>query len=129
MCMAFLHRSTIFTYKHLFTSICYRWFHGKIDRSKTEELLKDGKNGTYLIRECYFPGYFTLSLCYAGIIEHYRIIHRDDMFTIDEESHFSNLSTLVEVWAEYIIIVSLKRTISFTSHILESSRIVIHNTC
>lgn len=75
-----------------------RWFHGKIDRQKSEKLLQSGKDGTFLLRESvHFPGDYTLSVIFSGKVEHYRIIYSKNKLTIDEEASFDNLVQLVEV--------------------------------
>ncbi|KAL3866738.1 hypothetical protein ACJMK2_044018 [Sinanodonta woodiana] len=74
-----------------------QWFHGKIERQKSEELLRPRQDGLFLIRESVnFPGDYTLSVCYENRVEHYRIFYRNDKFTIDEEGYFDNLIQLVE---------------------------------
>ncbi|KAK3602356.1 hypothetical protein CHS0354_013350 [Potamilus streckersoni] len=73
------------------------WFHGKIERPKSEELLHPRQNGLFLIRESVnFPGDYTLSVCFENKVEHYRIYYRNNQFTIDEEGYFDNLVKLVE---------------------------------
>ncbi|XP_048732649.1 tyrosine-protein kinase CSK-like isoform X1 [Ostrea edulis] len=76
------------------------WFHGKIERKRSEELLnprEDGHDGLFLIRESVnYPGDFTLSVCHQRKVEHYRIIYHKNQMTIDEESYFDNLNQLVE---------------------------------
>jgi c-src tyrosine kinase len=84
-------------------TFCYcRWFHGKIERKKSEELLnprEDGHDGLFLIRESVnYPGDFTLSVCHQKKVEHYRIIYHRNQMTIDEETYFDNLNQLVEVF-------------------------------
>lgn len=75
-----------------------RWFHGKIDRDKAVALLDSLVDGLFLVRESiHYPGDYTLSVCKRNIVEHYRIIYRNNKLTIDEESHFNNLPELVEV--------------------------------
>lgn len=77
----------------------FRWFHGKISRDKAEELLDPRVDGLFLVRESiHYPGDYTLSVCKQNIVEHYRIIFKDNKLTIDEESYFNNLNELVEVF-------------------------------
>ena len=76
----------------------FRWFHGKIDRTKSDELLNPRKDGLFLVRESKnFPGDYTLSVCCGSKVEHYRIIYSNNKLTIDEEGYFDNLTELVEV--------------------------------
>lgn len=75
-----------------------RWFHGKIKREDSEELLRPREDGLFLVRESVnYPGDFTLSVCHKQKVEHYRIIYKHNKMTIDEESYFENLAQLVEV--------------------------------
>ena len=74
------------------------WFHGKISRDNAEKLLTPRKDGLFLVRESTnFPGDYTLSVCFEGRVEHYRILFQNDRMTIDEEEFFDNLSQLVNV--------------------------------
>jgi c-src tyrosine kinase len=75
------------------------WFHGKLTRDDVEKLLIPPKNGLFLVRESVaYKGDYTLSVCYDGKIEHYRV-RRDDRnwVTVDDEEYFENLVALVEV--------------------------------
>lgn len=84
-------------YFNLYFCAC-RWFHGKINRDKADQLLQPRKDGLFLVRESVnFPGDYTLSVCCANRVEHYRIIYKQNKLTIDEESFFDNLPQLVEV--------------------------------
>lgn len=77
----------------------FRWFHGKIDRGKADDLLQPRQDGLFLVRESVnFPGDYTLSVCCTSKVEHYRIIYKHNKLTIDEESFFDNLPQLVEVY-------------------------------
>ena len=76
----------------------FRWFHGKIDRVKADELLNPRTDGLFLVRESKnYPGDYTLSVCCGNKVEHYRIIYNRNKLTIDEEGYFDNLTDLVEV--------------------------------
>jgi c-src tyrosine kinase len=75
------------------------WFHGNISREEAERLLrKDGrKNGTYLVRESQnYKGDYTLCVHYDTKIEHYRVIRKNNLVTVDDEEFFENLFKLVE---------------------------------
>lgn len=73
------------------------WFHGKIKREDSEDLLRPREDGLFLVRESVnYPGDFTLSVCHKQKVEHYRIIYKNNKMTIDEESYFENLAQLVE---------------------------------
>ncbi|XP_071844253.1 tyrosine-protein kinase CSK-like [Apostichopus japonicus] len=73
------------------------WFHGKITRDKSEEMMKSKPSGTFLVREStHFPGDYTLSVSYSGSIEHYRILYSKNLLSVDEETYFENLVKLVE---------------------------------
>uniref|UniRef100_H2YJW3 Tyrosine-protein kinase n=2 Tax=Ciona savignyi TaxID=51511 RepID=H2YJW3_CIOSA len=73
------------------------WFHGKISRSAAEDLLTPRKDGLFLVRESTnYPGDYTMCVSYAGDVEHYRVIFKDNKVTIDEEEYFENLTKLVE---------------------------------
>lgn len=74
------------------------WFHGKITREESEQMLTPMQNGLFLVREStHYPGDYTLSICSNVAIEHYRIqkcaIRKQ--VTIDEESYFDNLAELI----------------------------------
>ena len=74
------------------------WFHGKITRDEAERLLKpsESKDGLFLVRESTnFPGDYTLCVCFQSKVEHYRVIVRDNLLTIDEEEHFETLGHLI----------------------------------
>nr|XP_009861279.1 tyrosine-protein kinase CSK [Ciona intestinalis] len=73
------------------------WFHGKITRSDAEDLLTPRKDGLFLVRESTnYPGDYTMCVSFAGEVEHYRVIFKDNKVTIDEEEYFENLTKLVE---------------------------------
>uniref|UniRef100_H2YJW2 Tyrosine-protein kinase n=1 Tax=Ciona savignyi TaxID=51511 RepID=H2YJW2_CIOSA len=77
--------------------IVKNWFHGKISRSAAEDLLTPRKDGLFLVRESTnYPGDYTMCVSYAGDVEHYRVIFKDNKVTIDEEEYFENLTKLVE---------------------------------
>ncbi|CAI5437641.1 unnamed protein product [Caenorhabditis angaria] len=73
------------------------WYHSMITREKTEKLLNNKPDGTFLVRESTnFPGDFTLSMSYRGKVEHYRIYQTSGgQLTCDNEEYFSNLTQLV----------------------------------
>lgn len=82
----------------------FRWFHGKIDRTKADELLNPRTDGLFLVRESKnFPGDYTLSVCCGNKVEHYRIIYSSNKLTIDEEGYFDNLTELVEVLGKFSV--------------------------
>ncbi|KXJ27222.1 Tyrosine-protein kinase CSK [Exaiptasia diaphana] len=73
------------------------WFHGRIDREKAEELLHPRKDGLFLVRESRnFQGDYTLSVCFEGRVDHYRVLFSNNKLTVDEEEYFENLTKLVE---------------------------------
>lgn len=73
------------------------WFHGKISREEAERLLTPREDGLFLVRESTnYPGDYTLCVCSAGRVEHYRVISADKRLTIDEEVFFDCLNRLVE---------------------------------
>lgn len=75
-----------------------RWFHGKIGRDKAEHLLTPPFDGMFLVRESTnFPGDYTLCVSFSSRVEHYHIIYRNNLLTIDEEEMFETLAQLVEV--------------------------------
>lgn len=77
------------------------WFHGKISRDQAENLLVPAETGLFLVRESTnYPGDYTLCVCAAGKVEHYRIINCPPRLTIDEESYFENLIKLVEHYSQ-----------------------------
>ena len=80
------------------------WFHGKISRDEAERLLSpsdSGSDGLFLVRESTnFPGDYTLCVCFQNKVEHYRVIVRNNMLTIDEEESFETLGQLVDHYKE-----------------------------
>ncbi|KAK3701790.1 hypothetical protein QZH41_009800 [Actinostola sp. cb2023] len=73
------------------------WFHGRIDREKAEELLRPRSDGLFLVRESRnFQGDYTLSVCFEGKVDHYRVIYSNNKLTVDEDEYFENLTKLVE---------------------------------
>ena len=77
-----------------------KYFHGKITRDEAERLLKptESKDGLFLVRESTnFPGDYTLCVCFQSKVEHYRVIVRDNLLTIDEEEHFETLGHLIGI--------------------------------
>ena len=79
------------------------WFHGKISRDEAERLLRpsDSPDGLFLVRESTnFPGDYTLCVCFQNKVEHYRVIVRNNMLTIDEEESFETLGQLIDHYKE-----------------------------
>jgi len=79
------------------------WFHGKISRDEAERLLRpsDSSDGLFLVRESTnFPGDYTLCVCFQNKVEHYRVIVRNNMLTIDEEESFETLGQLIDHYKE-----------------------------
>jgi len=84
-------------------NLSWPWFHGKITRDEAERLLKpsDSTDGLFLVRESTnFPGDYTLCVCFQNKVEHYRVIVRDNLLTIDEEEHFETLGHLIDHYKE-----------------------------
>uniref|UniRef100_A0AC34Q2G8 Tyrosine-protein kinase n=1 Tax=Panagrolaimus sp. JU765 TaxID=591449 RepID=A0AC34Q2G8_9BILA len=72
------------------------FFHGNISREKTEKLLKNRSDGTFLIRNSTnYPGDFTLCIACNGKVEHYRIYLINGQLSCDKEEMFDNLTQLV----------------------------------
>uniref|UniRef100_A0ABM5FTG7 Ras GTPase-activating protein 1 isoform X3 n=1 Tax=Pogona vitticeps TaxID=103695 RepID=A0ABM5FTG7_9SAUR len=79
------------------TMKCFRWYHGKLDRTIAEERLRQaGKPGSYLIRESdRRPGSFVLSfLSKTSVVNHFRIIAMCGDYYIGGR-RFSSLSDLI----------------------------------
>ncbi|XP_078594963.1 uncharacterized protein LOC144872547 isoform X3 [Branchiostoma floridae x Branchiostoma japonicum] len=75
------------------------WFHGKITREQSEALLNiyPPKDGMFLVRESTnYTGDYTLCVSFNSKVEYYRVISKNNRFTIDEEIDFDNLKKLVE---------------------------------
>lgn len=51
------------------------WFHGQLTRDEAQERIYSSgvQDGKYLVRERTDPGSFALSVCYNGIVYHYKI--------------------------------------------------------
>lgn len=90
------------------------WFHGKISREQAEYLLKDTTEGSYLVREStHFPGDYTLCVKSDVKIENYRIKRVSSphpMYTIDDETKFSNLIKLIAYYTKTKELACLLRT-------------------
>lgn len=83
---------------YLLNFLFFSWFHGKITREKSEEMMKPKSGGTFLVREStHFPGDYTLSVQHDHATEHYRILYAKNLLTVDEETYFENLIQLVDV--------------------------------
>ena len=67
-------------------------------REDAEKMLSPPEDGLFLVRESvHYPGDYTLCICMNNVVEHYRIISKQQKLTIDEETDFDNLFQLVEV--------------------------------
>ena len=91
------------------------WFHGKILREEAELLLRpdQAQDGLFLVRESTnFPGDYTLCVVFQNKVEHYRVIAKNNSLTIDEEEFFENLTKLVEVRFNFILIKMLSYLIN-----------------
>ncbi|XP_035677310.1 uncharacterized protein LOC118416326 [Branchiostoma floridae] len=68
-----------------------------ITREQSEALLNPPEDGMFLVRESTnYPGDYTLCVSFAGKVEYYRVISKNNRFTIDEEIDFDNLKELVK---------------------------------
>jgi growth factor receptor-binding protein 2 len=53
----------------------HSWYHGKIARSKAEEILIGEKDGVYLVRESEStPGDFSLSVKFQQSVQHFKVL-------------------------------------------------------
>lgn len=67
-------------------------------REEAELIMNSREDGLFLVRESTnYRGDYTLCVCFGGKVEHYRILHRNNRLTIDEELFFDNMVRLVEV--------------------------------
>ncbi|XP_065844613.1 crk-like protein [Oscarella lobularis] len=89
----------------------FQWYHGRIDRARTESILQGKRPGLYLVREstsC--PGDFVLSVSESGKVSHYIINRRGGIYIIGDQTfhsipevidfytkHFLDTTTLVEI--------------------------------
>ena len=73
------------------------WFHGNITRAEAELCLKNGVNGSFLVRES--ESTYSISLCCDGRVFHYVIIQSgsspSSKFYVTPESKFETLAQLV----------------------------------
>lgn len=100
----------------------------KISRERAEQLLSPPFDGMFLVRESTnFPGDYTLCVSFAGKVEHYHIIYRNNLLTIDEEEMFDTLAKLVEVIL-YRYYHGHFRFLVGDSIYLKSSLVVLHST-
>ncbi|XP_074650035.1 tyrosine-protein kinase CSK-like isoform X2 [Tubulanus polymorphus] len=77
------------------------WFHGKITREKTEEILNPRIDGLFLIRESVnYKGDYTLCVCCEGKVEHYRVEKINNQLSIDQDVYFNNLEELVKHYTD-----------------------------
>ncbi|XP_061173254.1 tyrosine-protein kinase CSK-like isoform X2 [Saccostrea echinata] len=75
------------------------WYHGKISREEAEALLNNFREeGDFLIRDSvHFHGDYTLSIYFEGLVDHYRIIAKNNKLEVDGgDCLFDNLIQLVE---------------------------------
>ena len=78
--------------------LCCRWYHGNISRDDVEKLMNPPEDGLFLVREsANYPGDYTLCVAFEGKVEHYHISIKDNRLTVDEETYFGNMITLVDV--------------------------------
>ena len=88
----------------------YLWYHGKISRKYSEELLKNTPDGYFLVRESTTqPDSYALSLKHRGEVKH-RIIHfRDDCCTYEIQGtrkRFTKITDLVLYYQQNYISIS-----------------------
>jgi hypothetical protein len=81
------------------------WFHGKISRQETEELLHPRTDGLFLVRESTSStGDYALSVCFDKEVVHYLIEYKSGVLSFTNIvgffpncSSYDNLLELVEV--------------------------------
>ncbi|XP_063687022.1 tyrosine-protein kinase HCK-like isoform X2 [Bolinopsis microptera] len=74
----------------------YPWYHKQITRSTAEWLLRNGINGSFLVRESESTaGQYSLSVRHEGKKYHYRIQSRGGRFWINEDTQFKDLAELI----------------------------------
>ncbi|XP_065912288.1 uncharacterized protein [Dysidea avara] len=72
-------------------------FHGKLTREEAEKRLDVTRDGTFLIRESEnLPGCYALSVSFEGKVQHYRVMVKDNLVSVDGEQYFENLEKFVE---------------------------------
>ena len=79
----------------------YSWFHGYIERTEAEKLLRGTRDGTFLVREK--PEEYSLSLFNEGHVTHYHIHGnktKSEFFLTDEEK-FQSMPELVRHYSLY----------------------------
>ncbi|NWI18627.1 MATK kinase, partial [Crypturellus soui] len=73
------------------------WFHGKISGVQAVQELQPPEDGLFLVRESIrHPGDYVLCVSFAKEVIHYRVIHEENMLSIDNEQRFCNLIDMIE---------------------------------
>lgn len=82
------------------TSPVPSWFHGKISGVEAVQELQPAEDGLFLVRESIrHPGDYVLCVSFGKEVMHYRVVHEENMLSIDSQQHFYNLIDMIEVRA------------------------------
>lgn len=82
------------------TSPVPSWFHGKISGVEAVQELQPAEDGLFLVRESIrHPGDYVLCVSFGKEVMHYRVVHEENMLSIDSQQRFYNLIDMIEVRA------------------------------
>ncbi|KAI6072178.1 Megakaryocyte-associated tyrosine-protein kinase isoform X1 [Aix galericulata] len=73
------------------------WFHGKISGVEAVQELQPAEDGLFLVRESIrHPGDYVLCVSFGKEVMHYRVVHEENMLSIDSQQRFYNLIDMIE---------------------------------
>merc|ERR1712080_739348 len=76
------------------------WYHGWCRKAEVEQLLRQGPEGIFLVKNSTeFPGDLTLCVYQGGTVEYYRVRRCEvgrNRVTLDNETFFADVESLVE---------------------------------
>ncbi|XP_065192958.1 crk-like protein isoform X2 [Sycon ciliatum] len=85
----------------------YPWYHGKLDRQRAEDVLRNKRTGTYLVRDSStIPGDYVLSVrenaSLGALYSHYIINHRGNLYIIGDQT-FMSLPEVIEFYHDHYL--------------------------
>ena len=85
----------------------FAWYHGKVDRSRAEDLLRNKHTGTYLVRDSTsIPGDFVLSVrentMQGALCSHYIINVRKGLYKIGDQT-FHSLPEVIDFYRNHYL--------------------------
>ena len=87
---------SVYLLKQVHSILAEKWFHGNLSPQQSEDLLREEKGGSFLLRFSSLPGFFTLSvLGKKSLINHHRIENTKDGYLFAGEK-YSSLTNLIK---------------------------------